>query len=544
MSKDLFSDLTSGSIDERYNKLNSETVNKMTASEIEESIKEYKSRAQDLIWAKEVVSLFNKVSKYDEEVIKYITNYGELEILNQKANDIISEEQRIRAKRIQDEINERNARLEREKLELEQSLKEYDSRLLTLYTTKVKGEFWIAEVETLINDINSLSDNNKKKLKNLKYVDDLEDIIPLVKKALSINKEILLLEAVEVKDKKWCEKVLNYQIDSKYINYVTCKDILQGLVESANNILSRIEQEKQNEKLARKQEAEERARLDKELKDLESQLQYEARMKEYEKERELQEKKKQEAEDKLLKEFEDCNRNFCLNFDVKVEDDKICLVGVKDEIPKKLIVPNGIHIIGENAFQHLNELESVELSDTIEKIGSGAFSNCGNLSRFKIGNGLKEIKVTAFYGCDKLKKFEISSGNSKFETYKGDIYSKGLREFYCYAPGKTAKKFKFLPQTIDVLFGAFMMNKYLQVVDCNKVKSLAAEVFKDCVNLKVVKLGKNMSYIFDRCFVNCVNLKRVVIKHRVNVSSKYSMFNDCKKLDKKCMEYLKGFREK
>lgn len=544
MSKDLFGDLTAGSIDERYNKLHDETVNKMTANEIEETIKEYQSREQDLFWAKEVVSLFNKVSKYDEEVIKYITNYYELETLNQKANDIISEEQRIRAKRIQDEINERNARLEREKLELEQSLKEYDSRLLTLYTTKVKGEFWIAEVETLYNEINSLSDNNKKKLKNLKYVDDLENIIPLVKKALSIDKKILLLEAVEVKDKKWCEKILNYQIDAEYINYVTQKDVLQSLIVSANTILSQIEQEKQDKANARKQEAEERARFNQELKDLEAQLMYEARMKEFEKECEIQEKKKQEAQEKLLQEFENINRNFCLNFNIEVVEDKICLVSVKDEMPKKLIVPRGVHIIGEKAFEYINDIESVELSDTVEKICAGAFTCCKNLTTFKIGGGLKEINVTAFYGCDKLKGFKISNSNDKFEEYKGDIFSKGLREFYCYAPGKTAKKFKFPPQTTDVLYSAFMLNKHIKVVDCNKVKSLAVEVFKDCENLKVVKLGKNMSYIFDRCFTNCVNLKRVVVKHRVTASSKYSMFKDCKKLDKKCMEYFKGFREK
>jgi len=290
----------------------------------------------------------------------------------------------------------------------------------------------------------------------------LEDIIPLVKKALSINKEILLLEAVEVKDKKWCEKVLNYQIDSKYINYVTCKDILQGLVESANNILSRIEQEKQNEKLARKQEAEERARLDKELKDLESQLQYEARMKEYEKERELQEKKKQEAEDKLLKEFEDCNRNFCLNFDVKVEDDKICLVGVKDEIPKNLIVPNGIHIIGENAFSDCVGLEKVIVPDNVTKIDDLVFN-----------------------GCVSLKKIDLS----------------GVTELGKYALSETVVESADLSSATVIGDYAFYNNTVLASVTLNPTGATAGEAaFGYCHSLSDLENEQFLTYVGDYAF--------------------------------------------
>lgn len=544
MSKDLFSDLTSGSIDDRYNKLNQDTLNKMAASEIEEAIKEYKLREQDFIWSKEVVNFYNKVLQYDDEIIKFVSNFNELEELYQKANVVFEEEQKNRAKRIQDEINERNARIEREKLELEQSIKEHDSRILTLYNTKVKGEFWLSDVETLLGELGKFSETDLKKFKNLKIVDELKKIVPFVKKALDINKDILLLDTCSVKDKKWCDKVLSYQIPYEYKDYVTQKDVLQGLIVSANNILNRLEEEQQLKAEQKQKEKEEKERLKKEREELEEKLIFEAHMKEYEKELEIEKQKKKNAENKLLNEFENRNRNFCLNFDVEVKDDKIYLTGVKDELPKKLVVPKGVHIIGEKAFEHLSELESVELSDTVEKVDDGAFSYCRYLTSFKIGAGLKEFNVMAFYGCDKLNKFEVSKSNAKFETYKGDIYSKGLKEFYCFAPGKKERKYKFPSQTRDVLYGAFAGNKYIKVVDCNKVNSLAVEVFKDCVNLKVVKLGKNMKFIFDRCFANCVNLKRVVVKHKVTVSEKYKMFIDCKKLDKKCKEYFKGFREK
>lgn len=66
---------------------------------------------------------------------------------------------------------------------------------------------------------------------------------------------------------------------------------------------------------------------------------------------------------------------------------------------KKLILRGNIKSIGENNFQDLYRLKSVEMCDTVEGIGESAFESCLHLKKVRFSRNLKRIECCAFAGA-------------------------------------------------------------------------------------------------------------------------------------------------
>ena len=106
-----------------------------------------------------------------------------------------------------------------------------------------------------------------------------------------------------------------------------------------------------------------------------------------------------------------------------------------------LVIPEGVEIIGKNAFAFLNirsvtlpkslkaigekaffscsALKSVELPENLEELGDGAFLDCYGLKTINIPHKIKSIPQNCFNGCRDLAsvKFEgriESIGDSAF----------------------------------------------------------------------------------------------------------------------------------
>lgn len=62
-------------------------------------------------------------------------------------------------------------------------------------------------------------------------------------------------------------------------------------------------------------------------------------------------------------------------------------------------VPDGVKVIGPNAFAAHTGITKVILPDSVEVIGEGAFTGCNNLSQIEGGNSVKQIRDRAYQGC-------------------------------------------------------------------------------------------------------------------------------------------------
>ena len=83
---------------------------------------------------------------------------------------------------------------------------------------------------------------------------------------------------------------------------------------------------------------------------------------------------------------------------------------VPPEANSKLVIPQGVLVIGEGAFSGCNYLKSVVIPDSVVLLGVGAFYYCGGLQSVVIGDGVKTISRTVFSSCYALESVVIGDG--------------------------------------------------------------------------------------------------------------------------------------
>ena len=74
---------------------------------------------------------------------------------------------------------------------------------------------------------------------------------------------------------------------------------------------------------------------------------------------------------------------------------------------KKLVLPDGVVKIEDNAFACCDELKTVSLPDSLTELSSGVFGFCSNLREVRLPANLKIIPSHTFYECPELESIVI-----------------------------------------------------------------------------------------------------------------------------------------
>ena len=107
------------------------------------------------------------------------------------------------------------------------------------------------------------------------------------------------------------------------------------------------------------------------------------------------------------------------------------------------VVPNGVKVIGENAFQGCKALIAANIPESVTSIGNYAFSECENLIAITIPAGITLIGSGTFQGCSNLVSFTVPStvknigewafsncSNLREITFPNSLKSIGNNAFY------------------------------------------------------------------------------------------------------------------
>ena len=121
-------------------------------------------------------------------------------------------------------------------------------------------------------------------------------------------------------------------------------------------------------------------------------------------------------------------------------------------------VPDGVKIIGENAFRENKTITKVELPKSVQSIKDNAFIYCGGLEEIKLPEGLEEIGKYAFAYCNGIKQIKLS----------------------------------------------------------DSVKSIGESVFYYCDNLTEVTLGKDLKTMGYCAFRGCGNLSKIIVEGNID----------------------------
>lgn len=85
------------------------------------------------------------------------------------------------------------------------------------------------------------------------------------------------------------------------------------------------------------------------------------------------------------------------DFETEIIDGKKVLIKYHGS-EQNIIIPDGIEIIGDDAFFMNSSLSSVHIPETVTTIGESAFYCCYNLTVLNLPEGIKVIGTQAFRG--------------------------------------------------------------------------------------------------------------------------------------------------
>ena len=189
----------------------------------------------------------------------------------------------------------------------------------------------------------------------------------------------------------------------------------------------------------------------------------------------------------------DRNNYFDLN-DTIVIPDCVTEIGARafsNKIVKKVIIPNTVTLIDDNAFVGCHFLKSITFSDNITDIGDSAFYGCNSLTNIKLPKSLTTIGNHAFDGCSSLTEITI-------------------------------------PENVEYIgrYAFRWCSRLTQLTVLNGVDSISDNAFESCTSLCNVNIPDSVTSIGDRAFYGCSSLKEIKLPLTIeNIGS--SAFRGC-----------------
>lgn len=153
----------------------------------------------------------------------------------------------------------------------------------------------------------------------------------------------------------------------------------------------------------------------------------------------------------------------------------------------RVVLPDTIKVIGEDAFSSCEALEEVNIPEGVVEIQAEAFSYCRKLTELVIPDSVKTIGKGAFSGCLGLRSIKLPEGLSEL----GDYVLTNCR------------------QLAEIKLPA-------------GIQSIGIWALARCVSLEEVVIPEGVSEIRRQAFMECDQLKTVVIPASVKSMKNYT----------------------
>ena len=178
----------------------------------------------------------------------------------------------------------------------------------------------------------------------------------------------------------------------------------------------------------------------------------------------------------------------------KIGPGSFCKTGIE-----RVVIPKGVEEIRGYTFQECEHLKEVlfEEKSVLKTIGEDAFRWCTNLTKITFPEGLEKIELDAFAGSG-LENVELPASLRMVsqctfracKSLKVVRFNEGLEVLGTdeYADGRGS------------LLGVFEDSSIESVKLPTTLKRIECNVFKNCKNLKNIKLPDSLEYIGTQCF--------------------------------------------
>ena len=169
-------------------------------------------------------------------------------------------------------------------------------------------------------------------------------------------------------------------------------------------------------------------------------------------------------------------------------------------------IPDGVRVIGENAFKNNDYVLNVICPDSLEEIGYRAFYDCDNLQSVSLPETMKVINEGAFYYCKNLKTL----GHTDDGVLPKGLTSIGVKAFYfCEA----LEGDLVIPEGVTSLSAGIFYNAYtltsITIPDTVTSMDANGDQFANCTAVTSVTLSKNLTELPKTAFFTLKSLKHL-----------------------------------
>lgn len=238
------------------------------------------------------------------------------------------------------------------------------------------------------------------------------------------------------------------------------------------------------------------------------------------------------------------------NYDADFVVERSVLVRYNGYTASEVRIPDGISVIGEAAFQGMNNIESVYIPDGVELIGAGAFSGCKNLHTVRLPDGVETVDRDCFNGCVGLRSIEFPDSVSNIEAgaLAGciSLESVNIPQETELLPwrifeGCISLKSIVIPKKVKTIEDcAFADCTALEKIEFECMKSedetvsglnrIGMNAFRNCESLENIDIPETVRFIGNQAFRGCTKIRRLVIPKKVKAVYPLA-FADCTELE-------------
>ncbi len=179
----------------------------------------------------------------------------------------------------------------------------------------------------------------------------------------------------------------------------------------------------------------------------------------------------------------DSENPFCL------ENASIWLNG---EILTDVEIPNTVTEVKDYAFTGYNALKSVSFPSSITTIGECAFANCQGLTEIELPNSVSYVEQSAFADCSSLTSVSLPDNL----TFGEDVF------FNCPLSYNVINEINYLGNDERPYLYAVspVSDEISECVLHEDTVAVLYDAFKNCPDLKVVKVNDNLSRLYRGAF--------------------------------------------
>ena len=205
-------------------------------------------------------------------------------------------------------------------------------------------------------------------------------------------------------------------------------------------------------------------------------------------------------------------------------EDKLVNCNFFNEDIEKVIIEDGVSVIGSRVFQFCDGMKEIEIPDTVTSIDMWAFRGCSGLEEIEIPSGVTKIDSDAFVGCSGLKKIVVDEDNNVYDSRDNcnAIIDTKKRELILGCQNSV------IPDgIIKIGSGAFSECTGLKEIEIpNSLKLIRDSAFSGCSGLKEIKIPDSVTTIEEDAFYGCTGLKEIKIPDAVTIIGQ-NAFSGC-----------------